>query len=101
MTPVSIFEWCRPWGFERAKSAERLARKSATHGSASGPNPAAEAAPFPNEIRSLGVPRNKRPEGQSHGGAAPLPDELRSLGYPATNSPRGKAQAGKSPLQSQ
>jgi hypothetical protein len=72
MTPVFIFEWCRSWGFERASSAERAARMSATHGSAKATSPAAKAAP--------------------------LPDELRSPGYPATNSPRGKAQAGKSPL---
>jgi len=72
MTPVFIFEWRRPWGFERVRNAERVARMSATHGSAKVPSPAAKAAPLPNEMRSLG--------------------------YPATNSPRGKAQAGKSPL---
>ena len=39
-----------------------------------------------------------RRKSRSHGWAAPFPNELRSLGYPATNSPRGKAQAGKSLL---
>jgi hypothetical protein len=43
MTPVFIFEWCRPWGFERARNAERVARMSATHGSAKVPSPAAIA----------------------------------------------------------
>jgi len=61
-------------GFEPARGAERVARKSTTHGSAEAPSRAAEAAP--------------------------LPDEVRSLGYPATNSWRGKAQGGKSPLPS-
>lgn len=65
------------------------------------PEPRRKGRPTPERIALPGVPRNVRPEGQSHGGAAPLPDEVRSLGYPATNSLRGKVQAGKSTLQYQ
>jgi len=119
MAPVFIFEWCHPWGFERAWGAERVA--SPARGSRN-PRPLGSPASRSNrgekhDARECvsseprrkgrptlgrsalpGVPRKERPEGQSHGGAAPLPDKERSLGYPATNSPRGKAQAGKSPL---
>ncbi len=100
-------------------------RKSATHGSATAPSPAAKAdglagrgsggrVPPPalthwmrtgedrraiseekRDARERGRSEPRR-KGRSHGGAAPLPNVLRSLGYPATNRPRGKAQAGES-----
>ena len=73
-----VFSQCRPWGFEPARSAGRVARKSTTHGSAEAPSRAAIAGAL-----------YRRPHSRM---------EVRSLGYPATNSPRGKAQAGKSPL---
>jgi hypothetical protein len=77
MTPVFIFEWCRR-GDLNGFGPPTNRRKSATHGSASGPNPAAKAEAM---------------EGRPHSRTKRAP-----LGYPATNSPRGKAQAGKSPF---
>ena len=117
-------------GVERARIAERLARKSATHGSAEDPSPAAIAAAMDRrrlrratpssgtsciglerargadeqeekrDARERASPEPRR-KGRWLGWAAPLLNELRSLGYPATNSPRGKAQAGESLLRHQ
>ena len=61
MTPVFIFEWCRPRGFERARNAERVARMSATHGSAKVPSPAAKAGAMEGRrLRRANPPFHKR-----------------------------------------
>jgi hypothetical protein len=90
-----VFSQCRPWGFERARNAERLARKSATHESAKVPSPAAKAValdgrrlkrsnpPFSQntDLNGLGPPTNRSP---ARGSRNPRP-----LGSPASRIGRG------------
>ena len=90
-------------GIERARSAERVARKSTTHGSAEAPSPAAEGDglagrasggqfPAPHHVFS-----HWRSNGIERAYGRPPPERIALPGVPRNEQPEGQASGGQFP----